>query len=51
MRIFPAKKEKEEYEEELEITKRKLPKDKNFKDLKAGNRKKRAEPPKPWTKR
>jgi beta-lactamase class A len=51
MGIFKRKQEDEEYEEELEIKSRKLPKDKAFKDLKSGNKKKRKEPPKPWTKR
>jgi beta-lactamase class A len=51
MGIFQRKKEDEEYEEELEIKSRKLPKDKAFKDLKPGNKKKRKEPLKPWTKK
>src|SRR4030042_4658641 len=51
MGIFKNKKEDEEYEEELEIKSRKLPKDKAFKDLKPGNKKKRKEPLKPWTKK
>src|SRR4030043_1128631 len=51
MGIFQHKKEDEEYEEELEIKSRKLPKDKAFKDLRPGNKKKRKEPLSLWSKK
>ena len=54
MGIFNRKKENEEneeYEEELEIKSRKLPKDKAFRDLKPGNKRKRKEPLRSWTKK
>ena len=51
MGIFKREKEDEEYEEELEIKSRRLPKDKAFKDLKSGNKRKRKEPLRPWNKK